>query len=53
MVVRPSGTEPSLKIYTNIRAAVSSPSDLPQAIADGDALAEAVESEIIGLMGID
>ncbi len=53
VVVRPSGTEPSLKIYTNIRAAVSSPSDLPQAIADGDALAEAVESEIIGLMGID
>jgi phosphoglucomutase/phosphomannomutase len=54
--VRPSGTEPSLKVYTNVRAPVRSdvtPHELEEAGRAAEALAEALERDLFRVMGVE
>ncbi len=56
VAVRPSGTEPSLKIYTNLRwplAADARPEELDEASRQAEARAEALERDLLRAMGID
>lgn len=49
-LVRPSGTEPKLKIYVEARAALAGDDDLDAARTRAEALAEAIEADVVAML---
>jgi phosphoglucomutase len=52
VTVRPSGTEPSLKVYTNLRQLLPAGADLDEAARRTDGLALAIERDLLATMGV-
>lgn len=50
VLARPSGTEPKLKIYTDLRTNVSGPDAVPAAEAEMEGLAERVAADVTALI---
>jgi phosphomannomutase len=52
VVVRPSGTEPSFRVYTNVHVPVTGGCTLGDVAVQAERLAAAVEGELLALMGL-
>ncbi len=52
VVVRPSGTEPKLKCYLQVRLPPGEPDDLPAGRAEASAIMERLRAEVTGVLGL-
>ena len=52
VVVRPSGTEPKLKCYLQVRLPPAAPDDLPAGRAEASAIMERLRAEVTGVLGL-